>query len=70
MGNEEANEIALLALRQVGCDLPEDCGGIEAFTTDILVSAPLAPALLCGCAHRPSSAASFAWGEPRQGGPP
>ena len=37
MGNEEANEIALLALRQVGCDLPEDCSGIEAFTTDTLV---------------------------------
>lgn len=38
MGNEEANEIALLALKQVGCDLPEDCVGIESFTTDLLVS--------------------------------
>jgi len=37
MGNEEANEIALLALRQVGCDLPEGCGGVESFSTDILV---------------------------------
>jgi hypothetical protein len=37
MGNEEANEIALLALRQVGCDLPEDCSSIESFSTDILV---------------------------------
>jgi hypothetical protein len=37
MGNEEANEIALLALRQVGCRLPDDCSGVESFTTDILV---------------------------------
>ena len=37
MGNEEANEIALLALRQVGCHLPDDCSGVESFTTDILV---------------------------------
>jgi hypothetical protein len=35
-GNEEANEIALLALRQVGCDLPEDCA-IESLDTDTLV---------------------------------
>jgi hypothetical protein len=41
-GNDETNEIALLALRQVGCNLPEDFGGIEAFTTDTLVrSLPL-----------------------------
>ena len=37
MSNEEGNEITLLALRQVGCELPEDCSGVDAFSPDLLV---------------------------------
>mmetsp|Transcript_33604 Transcript_33604/g.80136 ORF Transcript_33604/g.80136 Transcript_33604/m.80136 type:complete len:625 (+) Transcript_33604:95-1969(+) len=37
MGNEEADEILIITLRQVGCDLPEECKTAEELGTELLV---------------------------------
>eukprot|EP00286_Rhodomonas_abbreviata_P010311 CAMPEP_0181331510 /NCGR_PEP_ID=MMETSP1101-20121128/24540_1 /TAXON_ID=46948 /ORGANISM="Rhodomonas abbreviata, Strain Caron Lab Isolate" /LENGTH=122 /DNA_ID=CAMNT_0023440975 /DNA_START=34 /DNA_END=399 /DNA_ORIENTATION=- len=37
MGNDEADEILIITLRQVGCELPEECRTAEDLTTELLV---------------------------------